>query len=202
VERVDQLVRTLDATRVPAGVATRLIAIDGPGGAGKTTLAMRLAEELRAAVVHTDDFATWDNPLDWWPEMIESVLKPLAGGAEARYQPTSWDGKERVAVHLEPGGTVLIEGVGASREVFRPFLAYAIWIETDRAVRLREESTEMVRPLGRIGADGWRPRTNTSRVSIPPATLMWCCGVTEISGVRFARVRQRSVVTPNGRIGR
>ena len=38
---------------------------------------------------------------------------------------------------IEPGGTVVLEGVTASRRVFRPYLAYSIWIETPRAVRLQ-----------------------------------------------------------------
>ncbi|HJQ74594.1 MAG TPA: AAA family ATPase [Gaiellaceae bacterium] len=117
---------------------TRIVAIDGPGGAGKTTLAARLAEQLGAtAVIHTDDFASWENPVDWWPALIEQALEPLAAGAVARYQPTSWTEEERAPVTIEPGGTVLLEGVSASREAFRPYLAFAVWVETDREVRLR-----------------------------------------------------------------
>jgi hypothetical protein len=47
------------------------IAIDGRGGSGKSTLAKLLSEWLDAQVVRTDDFASWDNPLDWWPLAIE-----------------------------------------------------------------------------------------------------------------------------------
>ena len=32
---------------------------------------------------------------------------------------------------------VILEGVSASREAFRPFLTYSVWIETPRDVRLR-----------------------------------------------------------------
>jgi predicted AAA+ superfamily ATPase len=84
------LLRAAREARAPDGVETRIIAIDGPGGAGKTTLAARLAKELRAtAVIHTDDFASWENPIEWWPALIEQALKPLAAGAAARYQPTA-----------------------------------------------------------------------------------------------------------------
>ena len=135
------LQRVLDAVSEalpPDGVETRIIAIDGPGGAGKTTLAAWLAEKLGAtAVIHTDDFASWDNPLNWWPLLVEQALKPLAEGAVARYQPTVWAGEKRTPVLIEPGGTVLLEGVTAARSAFRPYLAYAIWVETDRAVRLQ-----------------------------------------------------------------
>ena len=32
---------------------------------------------------------------------------------------------------------MLLEGVGAARNTFRPYLAYSIWVETERAVRLQ-----------------------------------------------------------------
>jgi uridine kinase len=141
------LLRAAREARAPEGVQTRIVAIDGRGGAGKTTLAAWLADELPAtAVIHTDDFASWDNPIDWWPALIEQALEPLAAGAVARYRPTAWAGEERAAIVIEPGGTVLLEGVSASRTAFRPFLAYAVWVETDRAVRLR-------RGLDRDGED-------------------------------------------------
>ncbi|HEU5213167.1 MAG TPA: hypothetical protein VFU10_10390 [Gaiellaceae bacterium] len=74
----------------PAPFATRIVAVDGLGGAGKTTLAERLAADLDAPVVHTDDFASWDDPVDWWPVLLEQVLEPLAVGQAARFTPTSW----------------------------------------------------------------------------------------------------------------
>src|SRR5438105_13844368 len=37
----------------------RLIAIDGHGGSGKSTLAELLARDLKAEIIHTDDFAGW-----------------------------------------------------------------------------------------------------------------------------------------------
>lgn len=68
----------------PEGMTTRIVAVDGPGGAGKTSLGKWLASELSAKIVHTDDFASWDNPTNWWPELIDKMLKPIAAGAAAR----------------------------------------------------------------------------------------------------------------------
>jgi uridine kinase len=49
-------------------MTTRVIAIDGPGGSGKSTLAENLSPALgHAPIIHTDDFASWDVPLEWWP---------------------------------------------------------------------------------------------------------------------------------------
>jgi uridine kinase len=121
---------------LPAGVATRIVAVDGLGAAGKSTLASELADELGAAVVHTDDFASWDNPIDWWPTLLEKVLEPLAKGRAARFVPNPWGGPERPSVELDAGGIVIVEGVTASREAFRPYLTFSIWVETPRDIRL------------------------------------------------------------------
>jgi len=118
-------------------MTTRIVAVDGPGGAGKSSLADWLAPELDAPIVHTDDFASWENPVDWWPSLVENVLEPLAAGSAARYVPSTWGGPVRDAVTVEPRGFVILEGVTASRQAFRPYLAYSIWVETPRAVRLR-----------------------------------------------------------------
>jgi uridine kinase len=118
-------------------VRTRIVAVDGPGGSGKSSLADWLARELEAQVVHTDDFASWENPVDWWPDLIELALEPLAAGRPARFTPTSWGDEAHEPVVIEPTGLVILEGVTASRQAFRPYLAYSIWIETPRELRLR-----------------------------------------------------------------
>lgn len=124
--------------RPPGGITTRVVAVDGPGGAGKTTFAARLSGELGGAqVAQTDDFASWDNPVDWWPRCIAELLAPLADGQIARYAPTAWGGEAREPIEIAPAQVVILEGVTASRESFRPYLAYCIWIETPGEVRLR-----------------------------------------------------------------
>src|SRR5947209_1873830 len=61
-----------------AGAAVRLVGIDGCGGAGKSTFAERLVRHGDDwPVVHTDDFATHDEPLKWWPRMLADVIEPL-----------------------------------------------------------------------------------------------------------------------------
>jgi uridine kinase len=131
------VVEAIRASCAPAGVETRIVAIDGPGGAGKSSIANLLAKELDAPVIHTDDFASWANPVDWWPELIAYALKPLAAGKPARYLPSSWGGEPREPVEIAPSAFVVLEGVTASRRAFRPYLAYSIWIETPRELRLK-----------------------------------------------------------------
>ncbi len=138
--------RVLDAMRLaepPLGMATSVVAIDGYGGAGKSTLAaavcrLLLAGGRRTDVVHTDDFASADNPLDWWPRLITQVLDPLRAGAPARYRRHDWTlGRLAEWNSVEPGGVVLLEGVSASRLAFRPYLSLAVWVETPADERLR-----------------------------------------------------------------
>jgi hypothetical protein len=81
--------------------AVRVIAIDGPSGSGKSVLADRLVGGLRAegfgtGLVRTDHFATWDDPVSWWPRLVGGVLDPLAQGRVGRYRRVEWvDGVPR-----------------------------------------------------------------------------------------------------------
>ena len=129
----------------------RIVAVDGPGGAGKTTVAEALAAALGGApVVHTDDFASWDHPVDWWPRLREQVLEPLRRGQPVRFLPTAWDHEPPELVEVDAADVVILEGVTSSREAFRPYLTYAVWIETPRELRLRrglERDGESARPF-------------------------------------------------------
>jgi uridine kinase len=118
---------------------TRIAAVDGCGGSGKSTFAAHLAVALGGCqIVHTDDFASWDNPINWWPELIETVLDPLARGEAGSFRQSEWaPGMTRDLVEVAPADYLVLEGVTASRDAFRPYLTYAIWIEADAAVRLR-----------------------------------------------------------------
>ncbi len=144
-----QVAEAVRASSPAPGMATRVVAIDGGGGAGKSTLAARLAPLLGPApIVHTDDFASDDIPLDWWPRLLEQVLIPLRAGRPPRYQRHDWD-ERRMAewVELPAVPEVLaLEGVSAMRLAFEHYLAYRIWVETPPADRLR-------RGLERDGAD-------------------------------------------------
>jgi uridine kinase len=153
---LDDIIQTVRGTQAPEGMTTKIIAIDGPGGAGKSTLAACLAEELGGAqVLHTDDFASWDNPLDWWPRLIEEALEPLSRDQPARFRRTDWENKGREEWReIEPAEFVILEGVSASREAFQPFLAYSIWVETPQELR-RRRGLERDGELARAQWEQW-----------------------------------------------
>ena len=131
------VIAAVGAARPVTDSSSVVVAVDGFGGAGKSTLASQIIAELPGAIVHTDDFAAWDNPLDWWPRMIEQVLVPLSHNETARYQRYDWDDRQLAEWHeIEPGGLVVLEGVTSSRRAFRPYLSFAVWVETPRELRL------------------------------------------------------------------
>ncbi len=122
------------ASKAPDNMPVKIVAIDGHGGAGKSTLAKQLAVALKdAEIVRTDDFASWDNPTDWWPEVIKRILEPIQNGAKTlSYQPTSWGPDHHPAkIENQPVKPIMIlEGVGSARLELQPYLSYAIWVET------------------------------------------------------------------------
>ena len=120
-------------------VHTFVVAVDGGGGGEKSTFADALALRLGGApVVRTDDFATWDVPLRWAPRFLEQVLEPVARGDVVRYQRSDWQTRTLMDwMEVTPSRFLVIEGIGASRLLFAPFISYAVWIATDRAERLR-----------------------------------------------------------------
>ena len=111
-----------------------VVAVDGRGGGGKTTLAERLCRLLpAAAVVHTDDVAWWHSRFGWDDLMIAGVLEPLHAGRGVRYRPPAWDARGRPG-HIEvpaAARVVLIEGVGASRRSLADRLDVAVWVQSD-----------------------------------------------------------------------
>lgn len=144
------------AADAPSGMTTKIIGIDGCGGAGKSTVAKRLAGRLQAQLIQTDDFAAWDNALDWAPRLLAQVLKPLNANTAGRYQRYDWGTKALAGWHDVPvQPVVVLEGVSATRAAFRPMLALRIFVDAPKDLRL-------ARGLARDGADalplweGWQ----------------------------------------------
>ena len=135
--------------RPPRFGGTRLIAVDGPSGAGKTTFALRLAKLLDAPVVHTDDLLNgWDDQFTFWNRLESRVLTPLRRGRAATYQRYQWHiGKfAGPPLTIEPAPAVLLEGVSAARREIRSELSLAVFVVAPPELRLR-------RALARDGDD-------------------------------------------------
>ncbi|WP_235840732.1 (d)CMP kinase [Corynebacterium liangguodongii] len=88
--------------------------IDGPSGAGKTTLAELIGSALGIRVVHMDDFYPGWAGLEEGARMVaEDVLDPVNPG----YWRWDWEQERRGDwVRLDPRADLIVEGVGAVTE--------------------------------------------------------------------------------------
>ncbi|GAA2057817.1 hypothetical protein [Williamsia deligens] len=158
------------AAAVAAELESGIVVIDGPSGAGKSTFADALMRELaarrvHAALVRTDEFATWDDPAGWWPELEREVLQAYRRGHDYRHRPRVWSGDvaepgPRVWRRWEP--LLVIEGVTSARRRVSGDVSQAFWINgDDRDARLERavaRDGESARPHLRRWQDfetGW-----------------------------------------------
>ncbi|MGV9214386.1 uridine kinase family protein [Micromonospora sp. RB23] len=112
----------------------RVIAIDGRGGAGKTTLAERLREAVpNSAIVHTDDVAWHHGYFDWGTVLAENVLRPLHRGEAVDFRPQPWIDRDRPGSITVPANTdfVYVEGTGIIREELAPWLDASVYLQGD-----------------------------------------------------------------------
>lgn len=138
----------VESAGTPAG-RPRVVAVDGRGGGGKSTLAARLsALWAGSVVVHTDDVAWWHSRFGWDDLMVEGILLPLHAGRDVHYQPPAWAPRGRSG-HIDvPAGApmVIIEGVGASRREVTHLIDAAVWVQSDfEQARRRGVRRDMLR---------------------------------------------------------
>jgi uridine kinase len=116
-----------------------IIAIDGPAGAGKTTLADHLSTAMslryKTTTIHMDSlYNGWDHPFDH--NLTDSLLTAATSHKRAtafslpRYD---WTNHRYVSGEaIAQSELLILEGVGSSQIALRPYLAATIWIEIDR----------------------------------------------------------------------
>jgi len=138
VVRYDTLAARILNSAPRAGM-TRVVAVDGPAGSGKTTFAARLATLARAPVIHTDDLCPgWDGMDKVGPLLIEQVLRPLVSGGAPRYQRYDWERETYAGWHDVPAApTLLIEGVNSGPRDAASYLSMLLWIDAPYELRLR-----------------------------------------------------------------
>src|SRR6476620_9200375 len=117
------------------------IALDGPGGAGKTFLArgVELALEPVApvAVVHMDHlYPGWDGLAQGPGLLTTQVLEPLARGERAAYRIWSWVRDEWVGSReVVPWCLLVVEGGGACVQPAGADAAVSVFVDADVALR-------------------------------------------------------------------
>jgi len=135
-ERVAAVVAHVDASEPRCGT-TRLVVVDGPSGAGKTTLARRVADELSAPTVHMDDlYPGWDGLREGVLRAHEWVAEPLGRGLPARYRRWDW-ALDRYAewVQVPASDVLVLEGCGSAVRPVGEAASTVVWVEADEPVR-------------------------------------------------------------------
>jgi len=157
-QRTDMLQRAKDVADAIANLpsthsSTRLIAIDGAGGSGKTTLAAAVADLLGdIVIIHGDDFYRpmpeperarldalqgYERYFDW-ERLRDQVLAPLRAGEPARYQAYDWSsGRLGTWREATADGVVIVEGVYSARPQLAPYYRLTVYVDAPRETCLR-----------------------------------------------------------------
>ncbi|OOC54457.1 MULTISPECIES: uridine kinase family protein [Nocardiopsis] len=144
----DRLARLVPSTG--AG-RTRVVAVEGRSGAGKSTVAEDLAAALaaRGEAVHVltmeDLYPGWEG-LAEAPGLLRTwVLEPLARGGRAAWRRYRWErgafAREWTALpdDVAAGGVLVVEGSGSGAAAVRDLLDLLVWVaapDDERARRL------------------------------------------------------------------
>lgn len=131
-------------TRVAPAHNPILIAIEGHGGAGKTTFADKLVKELGDAyIISIDDFIvkekltepSWDKGSFDRERLEKQVLRPLKSGETARYQKLIWtDNVLSDYVEVPKVRYIIVEGISSYHPSIAHYYDYKIWIDTPIAI--------------------------------------------------------------------
>ena len=135
-QAVAAIVDLVDASEPLCGT-THLVCIDGPSGAGKTTLADAVAAALAAPTVHMDDlYPGWDGLRAGTHRAQEWIVGPLTEGLPARYRRWDWVA-ERYAgwVQLPASEVVVLEGCGSGALPAGKAASVLVWVEAEESVR-------------------------------------------------------------------
>jgi len=136
------------------GDAVLVVAVDGHGASGKSTIAAALARMRDVALVHTDDFfvpardraatLSIDGRYDW-RRLRAEALEPLRRRRTARFAATRWDRDDHEAVVIEPAQVVILEGVYAAGANLEDLVDHRVLVTTpvvERLSRLHERVPE------------------------------------------------------------
>ncbi len=159
VDRVRALAADIDRPPV--------VGIAGHGGAGKTTLARRLAGDLGfdpAQIVKTDRlYAATDTrraglfELQDWPVLLDLLrrVRSTPTPDRLRYATRGYDGEEG-EVDLPMPPVVVVEGIRVIRTETRPLLDHAVWIDLDPvAAGERAKARNVLQGDSRAELDLW-----------------------------------------------
>ena len=118
-----------------------IIAIDGPAGAGKTTLAAHLAAALSlkytCTTLHMDSlYNGWHSPFDH--HLTEALTLACTSHQKSLVYSLAqfnWSRNQYgLPIEIPPSQLLLLEGVGSTQLAIRPHLTASIWIDIDPTI--------------------------------------------------------------------
>lgn len=122
------------------GRKTILIAIEGFGGSGKSTIAEELKSKLRGAyVINIDDFIikekileqSWDKGGFDRSRLEQQVLIPATTGQAVMYQKLLWDTNTLSELIAVPEiDCLIIDGISSYHPDIAKYYDYKIWVDT------------------------------------------------------------------------
>lgn len=131
---VADLAAELLAPALEAQATRCVLAVDGRGGGGKSTLAARIAAAVPAAtLVATDDLA-WNEPMFGWADLaLEHVLAPYRAGLDVSFRPPAWQrhGRDGSIEVPRTSPLLVLEGVGAAQLALADHLDAIVWVQSD-----------------------------------------------------------------------
>lgn len=152
---LDQAAALIEADVRALAAANPVVLIDGRSGAGKTSLARRLADRWPLAggvqLIALDSiYPGWDG-LDAGAEhALERILKPHGRGYHSTWRRWDWErGVEAESFAVNPALGVIVEGSGILTPATAAIADIGVWVES-------AESGRKVRALARDG-DTYRP---------------------------------------------
>lgn len=152
-----------------------VLAIDGHGAAGKSTIARAVADATAAALIHTDDFfhllparagSAADGPAGAragglpggqalaryydWRRIRTQALEPLRARRGAAFRRFDWERGTGLdgAVTVEPRPLILLEGVFSAAPELSDLVDRSVMVDTPKPERLR-------RLRGRVMPEEW-----------------------------------------------
>lgn len=136
----------------PPKHAQRIVAIDGGGGAGKTTFAKGLHQAMPNSYILTIDafyrppqlrtpvLTTNGTNHDFdWDRFRASVLEAVKNNQPVSYQRYDVKTGQLSAdeIHVPRNETIIVEGVWSLQTAFTPYYDYCVWLEAPAPVRLQ-----------------------------------------------------------------
>jgi uridine kinase len=155
-----QLIRAAAGWRAGHDADVLVIAVDGHGAAGKSTIAAAVARVTGAALIHTDDFfgpgsgtgelrisrpavrAVCGHHLSAyydWRRLRAEALEPLRTGHTAEFRRFDWERGSGLdgTVSVTPSRLIMLEGVFSAAPELSDLVDKTVFVDTPEAERLQ-----------------------------------------------------------------